>query len=570
MKETVNKLRKKATLKRRYKNPLIEPDEIFLDSQNLPEFDTQQFEGQIERPIRRRALFGVGITFALIVLVFGGKLWSLQIANSAMYKHQSENNSLDSEPIFASRGNIYDRNGVALAWNGTKSDEMPWGVRSYIPLGGFSHVLGYISYPQKDRSGNYWQTKIIGRDGIEKQYNALLEGTNGSTIVERDIAGRVQGGNMVDVPVAGKNLTLSIDSRLQNEMYKVLIAGVKESGFRSASGIVMDIKTGEIVTLTNVPEYDNNIMSNGKDVATIRTYLTSSLTPLMNRAVAGLFVPGSIMKPYLGLEALNEGVVTVDTRIRSIGSISIPNPYNPSKPTIFRDYYPNNGYVTIREAIELSSNIYFAEIAGGYQNQKGIGIYNVGKSWLRFHITEKTGIDLPLENTGNIPTPEWKAKKFPGEVWRLGDTYNTAIGQYGVQVTPIQMVRAVAAIATKGTMVVPHILKDVPTVSEQLPDLTDAEYTAVQEGMHMGAVHGTTPGITPVAFSLATKSGTAQVGASGQNVNSWMTGFFPYENPKYAFVIMFENGPAPAIGTAHRVARQFLGWVGVHAPEYGN
>lgn len=570
MKEAVNKLRRKAALKRRYRNPLIEPDEIFLDSSNLPEFDTQQFEGQIEKPIKRRALFGLGIAFFLIVLVFGGRLWSLQVANSATYKEASENNSLDTEPIFASRGNVYDRNGVPLIWNGTKTDTVPWGVRTYIGKSGFANVLGYVSYPAKDKSGNYWQETIIGRDGIEKQYNDILNGINGSNIVERDISGKRRGENMVDQPVPGKNLTLSLDARLQAEMSRILAANVSQSGFRSASGIVMDVRTGEIITLTNVPEYDSNIMSLGKDVAAIEGYLTSSRTPLLNRAVGGLFVPGSIVKPYVGLEALFEGVVTPSTSIRSIGSISIPNPYNPDRPTIFRDYYANNGYVTIREAIELSSNIYFAEIAGGYQSQKGIGIYNMGKGWRKFHISEKTGIDLPGERAGNIPTPEWKEKTFPGETWRLGDTYNTAIGQYGMQVTPIQMVRAVAGIATKGTLVVPHILKDLPTVSEKVPDFTDAEYVPVQEGMHMGAVHGTTPDVTPVPFSLATKSGTAQVGANGQNVNSWMTGFFPYENPKYAFVLMFENGPAPAIGTAHRAARQFLGWVGVNAPEYGS
>jgi penicillin-binding protein 2 len=569
MKETVNQIRKKVTQKRRYKNPLIEPDEIFLDSKNLPDFDTQQFEGQMERPIGRRAFWSVGIVFCFIMVLFGGKLWSLQVANGAVYKHLAENNSLNSEPIFASRGNIYDRNGVALVWNGSITGDNPWGIRSYIQQSGFSHVLGYVSYPAKDKSGNYWQKEVVGRDGIEKQYNTMLNGTNGSTIVERDISGKVQGHSMVDAPQAGKNLTLSIDSRLQSEMYKVLSTDVQASGFQSASGIVMDIKTGEVVTLTNFPEYDSNIISDGKDRETIHTYLTSAKTPLLDRAVAGLFVPGSIVKPYIGLEALSEGVVTATTAIRSIGSISIANQYDPAHPTIFRDYYPDNGYVTIREALELSSNIYFAEIAGGYESQKGIGIYNMAKAWQRFHITEKTGVDLPAENTGNIPSPEWKAAKFPGETWRLGDTYNTAIGQYGMQVTPIQMMRAVAAIATKGTIVVPHVLKDVPTISEKLPTLTEDEYTVVQEGMHMGAVHGTTADVTPVPFSLATKSGTAQVGAHGQNVNSWMTGFFPYENPRYAFVIMMENGPAPAIGTAHRATRQFLGWVGQNAPEYG-
>ncbi len=569
MHRTIKKIKRQVSGRRSYRDPLIEPDQIFLDSKNLPEFDTQQFEGQLERPISRGSMIGVGIVFCLVVILFAGRLWVLQVAHSATYLKMSRNNSLSSEPIFSARGTISDRNGVPLAWNNTKTDDSPWGKRTYIPAPGFSHVLGYVGYPQKDKSGNYWQKDIIGRDGVEKQYNDALSGENGSTIVERDIAGNVSGGNIVNPPVAGKDLTLAIDARLQTELSRLLSAGVSSAGFRSASGLMMDIHTGEIIALTNVPEYDSNILSSGSDRATIKNYLTSKNTPLMDRAVSGLFTPGSDVKPYIGLEALQEGVIDPLTKIESNNYITIPNPYFPDQPSVFRDYYKNNGWVDMRHALEVSSNIYFMEIAGGYKNQKGIGIDNVGKAWLRFGITQKTGVDLPLENTGTIPSPAWKAKTFNGETWRLGDTYNTSIGQYGVQVTPIQMLRAVAGIATRGTLVTPHILKDEPVVSQKITDIDDKNYTVVQEGMLLAAQHGTTPDVTPVPFTLATKSGTAQVGPGGKNVNSWMTGFFPYENPKYAFVIMFENGPAPAIGTAHRVTRQFLGWVGANAPEYG-
>ena len=257
------------------------------------------------------------------------------------------------------------------------------------------------------------------------------------------------------------------------------------------------------------------------------------------------------------------------TKIESRGSISVPNPYSPDKPSIFRDYNPDNGWVDMRHALELSSNIYFFEVGGGYKSQKGIGIYNIDKAWLRFGMTKPTGIDLPAENTGTLPNPEWKAQKFNGEAWRLGDTYNTAIGQYGVQVTPVQMARAVAAIARKGILVTPHLLKGIPTVETKVEYLPDSYYTVVQEGMRLGAIHGTTPDVTPVSFNMATKSGTAQVGPGGKNVNSWMTGFFPYEKPRYAFALMFENGPADGIGTSHKANRTFLGWVSNNAPEYG-
>ena len=559
----------KSPFKRKYKNARFDPDAIFLDSQNLPDFDRQQFEGELDKPISRNTLFSIGIVFSVIIAIFAGRLWSLQITHGDSYKKMSQNNSLDREPIFASRGNIYDRNGVPLVWNTTKTEESPWGQREYISSPGFSNILGYVGYPQKDSSGNYWQKEIIGKDGLEKQYDTMLSGTNGSHIVERDIAGKEHGEAMVDPPIDGQNLNTTIDSRLQTELHKVLQDYTTSVGFQSASGILIDIYTGEVIAMTNVPEYDSNIMSGGTDNETIKSYFTNKNTPLLNRAVSGLFTPGSIVKPYIALEALNEGVIDPMTKIESRGSISVPNPYSPDKPSIFRDYNPDNGWVDMRHALELSSNIYFFEVGGGYKSQKGIGIYNIDKAWLRFGMTKPTGIDLPAENTGTLPNPEWKAQKFNGEAWRLGDTYNTAIGQYGVQVTPVQMARAVAAIARKGILVTPHLLKGIPTVETKVEYLPDSYYTVVQEGMRLGAIHGTTPDVTPVSFNMATKSGTAQVGPGGKNVNSWMTGFFPYEKPRYAFALMFENGPADGIGTSHKANRTFLGWVSNNAPEYG-
>ena len=141
MHKIIKKIKKKASFKRGYRPHFIELDEIFLDSKNLPQFDTQQFEGTLESPIKRRALITVGVTFCLIIVLFGSRLWFLQVANGATYKQLSENNSLSQEPIFASRGNIYDRNNVPLAWNGTATDDAPWGTREYIAEAGFSHLL---------------------------------------------------------------------------------------------------------------------------------------------------------------------------------------------------------------------------------------------------------------------------------------------------------------------------------------------------------------------------------------------------------------------------------------------
>lgn len=551
------------------RNEFVDPEEIFLDSQNLPDFDTQQFEGQFERPIERRSLLSVGVVFFVIVTLFGFRLWNLQIVHGDTYQKQSENNSLDSEPIFAARGNIYDRNGVPLAWNNTTTDEVPWGQRSYIADGGFSHILGYVGYPAKDKSGNFWQKEIVGKDGIEKMYNTALSGQNGSHIVEKDIAGKVQVGSVVNKPIAGSNITLTIDARLQSKMHAVIVDYAKRYGFNSASAVMMDSRTGDVIVMTSYPEYDSNIMSSGSDRVTIRQYLTSKSTPLLNRAISGLFTPGSIVKPYVGLAALKEGVITPNALLCSCGSITVPNPYDPAHPGVFRDYNPNNGMVDMRRALAVSSNIYFMEVAGGYHAQKGMGIEKLQLALTRFGLTEKTGIDLLGERTGTVPSPEWKAKRFNGEGWRIGDTYNTAIGQYGVQVTPIEMARSLAAIANRGTLLSPHLLKtDVAPVSEKIPDISDAQYTVVHEGMRMGATMGTGKILSTLPFSVASKTGTAQVGASAQYVNAWMNAFFPYENPKYVLVVVMEQGPQLGLGASQPATKDFFDWVVLNAPEY--
>ena len=549
----------------------VDPEEIFLDSQNLPDFNTQQFEGQFERPIARRSLIGIGVLLALVMILFSGRLWKLQIAEGETYRKQSENNSLDSEPIFAPRGTILDRNGIKLAWNNATTEERPWGERGYIAADGFAHVLGYVGYPAKDKSGNYWQKVVSGRDGVEKYYNSLLAGTNGSHLIEKDISGVVQDGAIVNQPVAGTNLTLTIDSRLQSKMYSVLSEYSRMHGYRSASAVMMDVTNGEVIVLTNYPEYDPQTISDGANTAAIRGYLNSSATPLLNRAIAGLFTPGSIVKPYVALEALRAGVVTPNTLICSCGSITIPNPYDPSKPSIFRDYNPNNGIVDIRKALAVSSNIFFMEVTGGYRDQKGIGIAALGTALKRFGLTEKTGIDLLGERSGTVPSPEWKAAKFDGEAWRVGDTYNTSIGQYGVQVTPIEMARSLSAIARMGILVTPHVLKDPQpkNLSEKkVPDVSEKEYRVVQEGMRQGATIGTGKILATLPFTAASKTGTAQVGANAKFINAWMNAYFPYEQPHYALVIVMEHGPQAGIGATQRVAKDFLDWVALNAPEY--
>ena len=550
----------------------VDPDEIFLDSRNLPNFNTQQFEGRLEKPIPKRSIFFLGAVFILISVLFISQLSILQVRKGEAYFKKSENNSLIKQPIFSDRGLILDRNNVQLAWNNwgkdnTEKFDAP--ERAYTTLSGFGHLLGYVSYPQKDSSGNYWQDSFLGKDGVEKQYNEKLKGKNGTKITEVDVKGDLQSENIVSPPLNGDNLVLSVDSKIQNKMYQSISDMATSVGFSGGAGVIMDVKTGEILALTSYPEYNSNILSKGQDKKIVQGYLTDKRKVFLNRVISGLYAPGSIVKPFVGYGALSEGVIDPLKQIFANGKIEIPNPYDKTKKTVFNDHGVF-GYISIRQAIAQSSDVFFYEIGGGFQDQKGLGIVNIDKYMKMFGVSDKTGIDLGGEKFGNIPTPEWKAKTFKGEPWRLGDTYNSAIGQYGFQVTPIEMVRAVSVIATGGTLVTPHVTVGDKTAEAKTTNLNlnQDSLKVIKEGMRQAVTGGTATALNLKNVAVAAKSGTAQVGLGNTNTNSWIVGFFPYDNPKYAFAVLMERGPKAASGNATRVASETIDYMTLTTPQY--
>ena len=562
----------KFRTKNKYLKRDIAPDEIFLDSKNLPCFNTQQFEGRLEKAIPKRSIFSLGIFFVICSLLFIYQLGNLQIVKGEAYFKKSENNTLQKQPIFADRGLIYDRNDVLLSWNTWNKDDLnkfSSPERSYIADGGFGLLLGYVSSPAKDSSGNYWQDSFIGKDGVEKSYNTNLTGKNGVRITETDVKGTVQSENIVSPPVAGENIKLSIDSRIQKKMYESIVNMAQNASFSGGAGVLMDIKTGEVMAMTSYPEYNPNVLSKGEDRKIISGYFTDKRKVFLNRPVSGLYTPGSIVKPFIGYGALADNVITSSKQILSNGSISIPNPYFPEKKSIFKDH-GSFGYVDMKKAIAISSDVYFYEIGGGFESQKGLGILNIDKYVKMFGLTDKTGIDVGSEKGGIMPTPEWKAKTFKGEMWRVGDTYNTSIGQYGFQVTPLSMARAVAGIASMGTIPTPHVrLADKEYESKITTFPVDVnKMKVIHDGMRMAVTDGTAVALNLSSVKVAAKSGTAQIGFGNTNTNSWIVGFFPYENPKYSFAILMERGPKAASGNATRVMSEVVDYMSVYTPEY--
>jgi len=561
----------------------VEPDEIFLDSQNIPNFNVQQFEGRLEKPIPKRIIIFLGFFFIIVLLTFFGKVMVLQVWENDKYSSISQNISLAKEIIFAERGIIYDRNNKPLGWNEANDNTIPYSKRTYIKEPGFSHVLGYISYPIKDKQGFYWQKDFIGKDGIEKKFNSILRGENGEKLREVNVRGEVQSENVIYKPEPGENIVLSIDWRLQKEFYNSIKKLAENASFRAGSGIIMDTENGEIIALTNYPEYDPNSFLVG-DNEKITKFLNDESMPLLNRAIAGLYTPGSIVKPYIAIGALNEGIIDPSKKILSTGSISIPNQYFPNLKSVFYDWKAH-GWVDMREALAVSSNVYFYEIGGGFEDQVGLGINRIFKYVKLFGLGDKTGIDLPGEIGGTVPSPDWKKKNFNGESWRVGDTYNTTIGQYGFQVTPIQMVRAVAVIANNGKLLKPKIIlgesdpeqlaiEGLPTVASvpvKRINLDESYYKVIHEGMRKAVTSGTATKLDVPFVKIAAKTGSAQLGVKKQFINSWITGFFPYDKPKYAFVVLMERGPSQAgIFSAANSMEDLIWWMSVNTPEYLN
>ncbi|MFT5179839.1 MAG: penicillin-binding protein 2 [Candidatus Paceibacteria bacterium] len=554
--------------RRRRINPKIDLDEIFLDSENLPGHDVSQFDGVIEKPLDTRILIFVGLIFTLIVFVFASKAFSLQITHGEDFKEKSENNRLQHSVIFADRGVIYDRNGELLAWNTPKTTEDEFNLRKYIETPGFSNLLGYVKYPRKDSSGFYYDLEATGVSGVESVYNDYIGGENGLQIIETNAKLKVESSNAIRFPINGKGINLTIDFRLQEALYNSVKEIADSAEFVGGGGVIIDVNTGEIIALVTYPEFDSNVMTDSSDREKINSYLNDDSNPFLNRITEGLYTPGSTVKPYMALGALNEGVVSDTTKIVSRGKLEIPNPYDPTNPTIFTDWKAH-GSVDIKEALAVSSNIYFYQIGGGYKDQEGIGIDKINSYMRMFGFGKPVGGDFYGDQVGIVPNIKWKEEVFDGDPWRLGDTYLTSIGQYGFQVTPIQAVRALAAVANGGTVRNPTlIMGEEGEVVEKITSIKEEHYKTVRDGMREGVLNGTLKALNTSYVNIAGKTGTAELGVSKQKVNSWVTGFFPYEEPKYAFVIVMEKGDRGNLRGAVSVAIRLFDWMNINIPEY--
>lgn len=548
--------------------------EEVLQDYNLSKLSVKEiFDHKLINRLNQNGIYIIASFVFLIFITFAFTSYKLQIKNYDTYLKKSDNNQFVSVPILPTRGTIFDRNGEALAKSEKiKGDESGFD-RIYTEREGFGHVLGYVKYPQKDSSGVYFQNNFEGVSGLEAYYDQLLAGSVGKKLFEKDVKDVKENSFIVDTPIEGKDINTSIDADVQEYAYKALKDFVIEKDFQSGSVVIMDLDTGQIITMTNYPEYDpkkmvpSEVNINERNEY-VRKVNNSSSTPLLNRAISGTFAPGSTMKPIFALAALQLGLIDPVTSIFSSGKIEVPNTNDPSIKTIFRDWKAH-GWVNVRTALANSSDVFFYAVGGGYENQKGLGIGKIDEWSKEFGVDSLTGIDLGGEAKGNIPTPEWKEKVF-GDGWRLGDTYNSSIGQFGFLVTPIGLVRLTGAIATNGKLITPKIkMGDELTYKKVNLQVNDEWYKVVQSGMRMVVTEGTAKNLNSEYFEIAGKSGTAEVVVNGKkdHIQSWIAGYFPYKKPKYTFVFLCSMGIRDHSPMPNVLARNVLEYMYLHKPN---
>lgn len=438
--------------------------------------------------------------------------------------------------------------------------------RSYPDGKIFSSVVGYTSLANADditKNPLLTSRDTIGKMGLEAYYDSHLRGTPGVYEKVHDARGRVIGEQEKTPGVAGETLALTIDAGLQKYFHDRLADQLARLGRTSGAGVAMNPKTGEILALVNFPTYDNNVFVQSGNNDEKRRLLTSATRPLFNRIVGGLYNPGSTIKPLVGVASLAESILPPLRTVFSPGYLEIPNPYNPNKPTRYVDWR-YQGDVDLYRAIAYSSNVYFYTVGGGAGPIKGLGITHLQEWWKKFGLGSITGIDMPGEAKGFLPSPAWKEKQS-GKPWLLGDTYNVSIGQGDLLVTPLQIASFISTIANGGKVMKPYIASaySTSTIAADLKDL--APYIKeVQKGMRETVTNsrGTAYMMHDLPFAVSGKTGSAQVKNNTQE-NAFFVGYGPSEDPQVVVLVLIENAKEGSLN-AVPVARDVFDWWGVY------
>lgn len=437
--------------------------------------------------------------------------------------------------------------------------------REYVSSNKISSVLGYTGKVSKEdlREEYYFLTDVIGRLGIEAQYEKFLRGTHGNIIFSREAESYI-----TKEPLPGKSITLNLDYNLQIKLYDEMFAVLREFGLSRATGIIQNPKTGAVLALVSFPSFDNNVFSLGVSESDYKRLFGNKEKPLFNRMISGLYNPGSTIKPFLGMAALQEHIITPNDTIDDCISITVPNPYDQNNPYVFKNWRVEYGQFNLQKAIANSCNIYFFTVGGGHEKIKGLGAEKIAAYLKNVNADSRLGIDLPGETAGFVPTPDWKLRE-KGELWYLGDTYNISIGQGDLLVTPLWLNTYISAIANGGNIYKPQVAQKItghnnevveifnPKILTSFPFSQDV-ISEIKKAMRETVLSGTAQIMNELPVKSAAKTGTAEV-IKGKTINSLFTIFAPYEDPEIAMTILIE-GSASNQGLAIRAAYNTLQW----------
>lgn len=408
--------------------------------------------------------------------------------------------------------------------------------RDYLYHDFAAHSLGYVGEIDKEELQQFGNPKfqggdIIGKAGLEKYYDDILRGEKGGKEVEVDALGQEITTLLYQKPVPGKDLVLTIDRDLQLYGENLLFD-------KNGSIMVSDPNSGEILALVNRPSFSPNLFANGISSSDWQRLSSDADYPLTNRSVQGLYSPGSIFKVVTVVAALEEGVTDRKRKIYCSGSFELAG-------RVFTCWKETgHGSLSIIDAIANSCNIYF------YTLGKDLGIERFSKYMQKFGLGEKTGIDLPAEAIGTIPSAQWKEREVK-EIWFPGDTINLSIGQGYLLLTPLQVHTIICAIAAEGEIYKLHLAKkiisaDGNTVEEIKPEihkrvnLSSDTFKIIKEGLRQTILKGTGWRANIQELAVAGKTGTAQ-NPQGET-HAWFIGFAPYEDPEICITVFLENG----------------------------
>ncbi len=420
-----------------------------------------------------------------------------------------------------------------------------------------SHLLGYMGMITREEledvsDQGYRPIDSLGKSGVEKSAESILRGTTGEMIVEVDARGRELSVISKTDPMPGKNISLTIDAEFQAFIESRLQNLFLATRTSKASVVALNPKNGEVYALVSLPAYDNNDFAKGMDQETFQTFIENSDKPLFARAISGEFPSGSTFKPFVAYAALAEGIISEHTSFVSSGGLRIGEWFFPDWKT------GGHGVTDVTKAIAESVNTFFYIIGGGFDGFNGLGVKLISDYATRFGFGSQTGIDLPGEADGFLPSKEWK-EAVKGERWYVGDTYHLAIGQGDFLTTPLQMAHATGIIANNGIKVVPHVIQsEISAPSARMNGLNESALLLIKRAMRETVLRGSARSLQALPFSVAGKTGTAQASGS-QKFHSWFTGFAPYEDPDITLSVIVEEG-GESTETAVPLAREILSW----------